>query len=254
MKILFIMLKKIQYYYFKLRKEQKIKDDFIARLRCALIGEGMINEGNIYAFDYAIQHLPQKGALIEIGSFGGMSTNIICYLLRKYQKNNLFFTADPWIYEGYHDEARLHDAHYLQYMDGSNRITRKAYTDFIKEGFIRNTCFFSAENLPYTIQSFSEDFFQKWQKKEMATDVFERGVVLGGAISFAYIDGNHAFDYAKKDFEQVYQHLVSGGFILLDDSADFYHYGSAELPAFIQKMYPDMKCVLKNPNYLFQKK
>jgi hypothetical protein len=42
------MLKKLYYYYWKFTQEKKIKDDFIARLRCAVIGEGMMSDGNIF--------------------------------------------------------------------------------------------------------------------------------------------------------------------------------------------------------------
>lgn len=38
-------------------------------------------------------------------------------------------------------------------------------------------------------------------------------------LSFAYIDGNHAADYVRSDFERAWELLVPGGIIALDDYA-----------------------------------
>ena len=53
-------------------------DHFIRRLGSSVIGKAMLHEGNIYLMDYAIQNMPKKGNVIEIGSFAGHSTNLCC--------------------------------------------------------------------------------------------------------------------------------------------------------------------------------
>ena len=54
------------------------------------------------------------------------------------------------------------------------------------------------------------------------------------------------------DFKNVADHLVKGGFILLDDSADHMNYGSSKMMEIIKKD-KRFKIVSKKPNYLLQK-
>jgi len=247
-------LRTLRRYYFKLFQEKKVHDDFIARLHCSIVGGSMMPLGNIFALDYAIRNLPKEGSVVEIGSFGGMSANIICYLLRKYQQNAPFFTCDPWIYEGFYDETQKDNLSYMKYIDGSQSIERQEYTKFIQQNFISAAHFFSASNLPHSFELTSDTFFDYWNQNLSLTDIFGNSSQLGGKIAFAYIDGDHSYAQAKRDFQNVYQNLQEGGFVLLDDSADFQSFGSAKLAKEISKMYPDMRCVLKNPHYLWVKK
>lgn len=46
-----------------------ISDEYLKWL--LLVNTGMIDKGNIYAFDYAIQRLPSNSQILEIGSFCG---------------------------------------------------------------------------------------------------------------------------------------------------------------------------------------
>ena len=99
---------------------------------------------------------------------------------------------------------------------------------------------------------FTDEFFEKWSSEKLVNDIFGRKVRLGGKISFCYIDGNHNYDFVKRDFENVHNFLVSGGLILFDDSSDFASFGLKKLMGEIVKR-KDYKIVMKNPNYLFQK-
>ena len=78
-------------------------------------------------------------------------------------------------------------------------------------------------------------------------------VQLGGKISFAYIDGNHYYDYAKRDFENVDKNLEIGGFILFDDSADTAD--KFEVWRVIDEIKKSGKyeIIKNNPNYLMKK-
>lgn len=233
--------------------EKKFQDGFIARIRVAVAGEGMMTDGNIFAFEHAIQNLPQEGSLLEIGSFGGMSTNILAWLLRKHgQQNRPFFTCDPWFYEGFHDHERRDDPHYMALVDGHSELSRLAYMEFVRESFLHSVSFFSAENLPHSFRLTSDEFFEKWQNLETATDLFNRETQLGGPLAFCYVDGNHAYDFARRDVDNVLKNLLPGGFVLLDDSAVELPFGSAKLA---QELLVDkrLKLVMKNPNYLFQR-
>lgn len=204
---------------------------------------GMLNPGNVYCFEYAIQRLPSGNPVIEIGSFCGLSANIISYYLRKFGKSNKLITCDKWIFE------RAEKQH--EFLDGSS-IRNEDIRNFVKESYIRNISFFSKENLPYTVEEFSDDFFSRWDKEEMATDVMGRNIQLGGKISFAYIDGNHTIEYAKRDFSNVDRHLEKGGFILFDDS---YSKSEWEVNKVVKEVLGrgDYELVLENPNFLIRK-
>lgn len=233
------------------RKKCKVipPDRFIRRLKSSVIGEGMLTEGNIYLFDLALKSIPSEGSVIEIGSYGGLSTNLTTYLLQKYNKSNPFFTCDAWLYEGYDDHSGLSS----EYVDGRIDLARTSYMDHIKQSFIHSTLLLSANKLPYSIHSTSEFFFEHWQLNKKAIDVFGRTCQLGGDICFAYIDGDHSLAAAGLDFDNVCRHLVKGGYILFDDSADHLNFGSAKL---MNKIKDDSRfeVVMKNPNYLLRKK
>jgi hypothetical protein len=146
---------------FKKRHRQIVNDKFIKRLRSAVIGEGMLHEGNVYLMDLALQNISNLGSIIEIGCYGGLSTNLICYLLLKHQKNNLFFGTDLWIYEGYED-AKCSTS---EFMDGRVDVWRTDFMCHIKNSFIASTRLLSSTNLPFTMHLSSFDFLEKWKKK-----------------------------------------------------------------------------------------
>ncbi len=203
---------------------------------------GMLNPGNIYSLDYAIKNIATHSPVLEIGSFCGLSTNVISYLLRKHGKKNIIISADKWIFEGSESIMNV----------GDSDVAHSDYKNFVKESFKRNVSFFSKSNLPYTIEAFSDEFFELWQTGQKVRDVFEREIQLDGKISLAYIDGNHTYEYAKRDFINTGKILEKGGFILFDDSYEGSPFGCARLMKEIlaDKNY---RLVLKNPNYLFQK-
>ena len=85
----------------------------------------MIDHGNIFMFDYVIRNLPSRKPIIEIGSFCGLSLNILNYLLRKYSKDNNLFSADPWIFQGYNQESKI----------GDSQIEFTEYRNFVLDSF-----------------------------------------------------------------------------------------------------------------------
>ncbi len=232
-----------------LKTRRSESDDFIKRLRSLVIGEGMLKEGNIGLIDLAIKKMPTEGNVLEIGSYGGLSTNLIIYLMTKHQRTNLFFSCDAWIYEGYHDNLKkATDTN----IDGRNDILREDYSVYLKNAFINATKFLSPQKLPHSFHMYSDLFFEKWNSHVNDEDVFGRNITLGGTICFAYIDGGHSYDVAWKDFNNVVTNLVKDGYILLDDSGDGQNFGSAKMMSHIKKD-KRFKIIAKNPNYLIQK-
>jgi hypothetical protein len=117
---------------------------------------------------------------------------------------------------------------------------------------MRNVEFFSPKSKPHTIESTSDEFFALWNKSETTCDIFGRTIKLGGKISFCYVDGNHTYEFAKRDFHNVNTHLELGGYVLFDDSSDANLFGLTRLMKEI-KRNQYYKLVMTNPNYLFKK-
>jgi len=233
------------------RKQYRVSphDDFILRLRCSVIGEGMLHPGNIYLLEQAIQEMPEGGCVLEIGSYGGLSANLLTYLMQKHHREAHLYCCDAWVYEGFHDEK----GQATQWMDGRSDVLRTDYMAHIKASFVQSVKLLSSYNLPHAIHLDSDSFFEAWKAEKTLMDVFERKTKLGGPVAFAYIDGNHAYDFAQRDFENVAQFLLPGGLVLLDDSAKHQQFGSAKLA---QALCKDARfeVVLSNPHYLFRKK
>jgi hypothetical protein len=215
-----------------------LTDEFVQWLSFA--NAGMLNRGNLLCIDYAVANLPSANPIVEIGSFCGLSTNLIAYYMRKHGVGSPLFTCDRWEFEGADETI------------GDPGISRAAYRDFVRESFIRNLKMFSGKMLPHTIEMVSDDFFGAWAAGRRTADVFDRQVQLGGAISFCYIDGNHSYEFARRDFENTHRFLEVGGFVLFDDSADGSTWEVCRVVEEI-KSRGDYRLVVKNPNYLFQR-
>jgi len=71
-------------------------------------------------------------------------------------------------------------------------------------------------------------------------------------VAFCYVDGNHRFEYAKRDFENCDKYLEKGGFIFFDDTYENSEYECVKLMPVVMadKRY---ELIIKNPNYLFRK-
>jgi hypothetical protein len=217
----------------------ELTDDYLMWLMFA--NAGMQDPGNLYLMDLAIQEVPSTHPVVEIGSFCGLSTNILSYLLSKHGRPNDLIGTDPWTFE--HEEG--------QDTIGAG-ITLDDYTDFVRESFRRNVRFFSRSRTPHVVQMTSDDFLAAWGGAEAARDTEGVEVTLGGPISFAFIDGNHTYEFVRRDFEGIDRHLEVGGLILFDDSADS---GGFEVNRLMKEVevLPRYDLIAKNPNYLFRK-
>lgn len=217
-------------------KYNELSDEYIRWLRWANAGTNHIT--NDWLMDYVIQRLSTTSPLLEIGSFCGLSTNIITYLTKKHNKKNVVFSCDCWAF----DKVQI---------PGLQRVGAE-YSRFCKQSFITNTTFFNHDRLPSTVEMPSNDFFLAWNAGREVTDVYGRSAKLGGPLSFCFLDGNHDYEWVKRDFENCDAHLEVGGYLLLDDSADGSGWDVCKVVNEI-KATRRYRFVAKNPNYLFQK-
>ena len=160
---------------------------------------------------------------------------------RKYGLKNRLITCDRWDFEIGGDRERV----------AGSPVLHSDYKRFVRDSYLRNTDLFSAEDLPYTIEATSDEFFGQWQRQESVRDIRSRALQLGGPISFCYIDGNHTYENSKRDFLNCGAFLEPGGFIVFDDSANE-EFGVCRLmPEVVNS--GQYTLVATNPNHLFQK-
>jgi hypothetical protein len=216
-----------------------IDDEYITWLCYA--NAGMFEKGNLYSIDYAISHLPSAAPILEIGTFCGLSTNVISHCKRKHGMGNPLITCDKWEFENVNGRSNI----------AESPVLFSEYRTFSKESYIRNIRMFSRDDLPFTIEMTANDFFDAWEKRRNCMDILGRNLNLGGPFSFCYIDGNHTYEFAKQDFLHCDANLENGGFLLFDDST---------LTEFsLHKLMPEImslgryRLVARNPYHLFQK-
>lgn len=217
-----------------------ISDEYVNWLCFA--NAGMLQRGNLYCFDYALGRLPSAAPLVEIGSFCGLSTNLLTYYKQRHGVANPLITCDRWVFEGSDTGPNL----------GDSRLSHAEYRAFVKETYLRNVGVFSRDDPPFTVEMFSDEFFEAWRAGAEPSDVLGRPIKLGGPISFCFIDGNHSYEFAKRDFEHTDEFLERGGFILFDDSADGSGWEVCEVVKEVEAS-DRYELVIKNPNYLFRK-
>jgi len=216
-----------------------IQDEYLTWLGYA--NPGMLEPGNIYLIDYAIRNLSSGAPIVEIGSFCGLSANVITHIKRKHGVKNTLITCDKWQFENVNGRPE---------MPGSP-ILFSDYKMFVRDSYIRNIKMFSPDDLPFTVEMISAEFFAAWKSKDPCADVLGRPLNLGGPLSFCYVDGNHTYECAKRDFLNCDEFLEIGGFILFDDST------LAEFGVY--KLMPEIiaegryKLIAANPYHLFQK-
>jgi hypothetical protein len=210
-----------------------ISDEFTLHLQG--VNGGYLEIGNLYCFDYAIRRI-SDAPILEIGSFAGLSTNLISYYLRKNGKENKFFTCDKW------EPPNSGEI-------GRSGISYEKLFTFAQAAFKRNVEAFSP-TLPFSIREWSGNFFDRWRANETVEDIWGREVQLGGPLSFAFIDGDHSYESAKCDFANVDEFLEPGGFVLFDDSADNNGWECGDVAREAAKTY---ELIAKNPNYLLRK-
>ncbi len=166
------------------RQPTILRDDYLDWL--LLVNAGMQHPGNLLLFDLAVRTAPDA-PMLEIGSFCGLSVNIVQYLKRKHNRTSPLFSCDKWIFEG--AETPLPSAALVSHAD---------IRDYVMQSFVRSVRRFNGEDLPFTIEATSDEFFQQWSGNAEVQDVFARDVSLGGPLGFCFVDGNHSEEYALR--------------------------------------------------------
>lgn len=212
-------------------------DDFITFLTS--VNAGFLNRGSLHLFELGLKDMPAGGAVVEIGTCCGLSLNAINHIARKHGRAEPIYVCDPWPFPP--ENIRGSDIH------------KHEYRAFVIETFKRNVSFFSRQNTPRPYEMSADDFFAAWRDGATSADMFGNVHRLGGPLSFAHIDGWHAYEAVASDFANVDRHLHVGGFIVFDDSGDDMIFEGVKQVVRETLATGRYEVVAKNPNYLVRK-
>lgn len=197
---------------------------------------GMFNHGNPHLVDLAVRNMPD-GAVLEIGAFCGLSTNIIRRSLDRHDRSNEFWTFDPWDY----GTGPI----------GDSPVSYETYSALVRDNFQRACEAFSGHDLPHAIHADSARLFDAWDNRKTVTDLWGREAEAGGPLAFCFIDGEHDWDNVARDFANCDKHLAPGGFVLFDDSSPAG--GHPDVHRFVRHLPGRYEVVGRNPNWLVQR-
>jgi hypothetical protein len=219
---------------------KSVSDDFIKWLGFA--NAGMMDPGNLDLIDHAFARIHSDAPMVEVGSFCGLSANTLTHFKRRYHIKNPLITCDKWDFE---NDTKDRD------QIGNSPVKFSHYKAFVRASFIRNIQLFSPDDLPFTVEVKSDEFFAMWKDRRNVTDVLGRCLVLGGPISFCYIDGDHTYEGVRQDFLNCDRWIEAGGFILFDDS-NSKEFGVWRLMREMEANHR-YSLISTRPNHLFQK-
>ena len=192
-----------------------------------------------------MRHLPTSAPILEIGSFCGLSTNLLTYFAERHHVPNPVIACDKWQFEGAVPGKPI---------NGHQAVTHDDYRAFVQETYQRNVRMFSRSRLPLTIEATSDELFLRWGRRDTITDLFGRSLTLGGPLSFCYIDGNHTYAFVRRDFEHCHEVLERGGFLFFDDSSRGSKFPDVHRVVKEIQRLGGYDTVLRNPHYLFKKR
>jgi len=226
----------------ELSVERVRRDAYLNWLTRIMGGWLVPGDGNLVAFDFAIGHMPDEGAVLEIGSFLGLSICTISYLMWLHGRSHPLFSCDPWDFEGTAEP-----------IGGFFDASTSEYREYCVEVFKRNIRLYAKHHLPYSVEDYSHGFLRRWAAKEQVTDVLGRPVTLGGALSFVYIDGAHTYEAASGDFYGVDPFVLPGGYVFFDDTGEAWGPEMAQVVQEVQR-HPHYELIARTPNYFFRKR
>lgn len=224
-------------------RDRSPRDSHLSWLRRSI--PGWLAPGNLSLIDECIPAMPD-GAVVEIGSYAGLSLAAISHLLAKHGRANPLVSADPWNFEAFSQYWAAKSS--LPGEPGD--VERRRYIIDTFAHAIRTNC---GGRMPFHLELSSDDLFARWDAGTVLRDFFGQEVRLGGPIALAYIDGDHTYEQSMRDFQGVDRHLARGGFIVFDNSADGNDLWGCGRTAREAAALPTYQLVDRRPNYCIQK-
>ena len=151
-------------------------------------------------------HSVPKGDVVEVGSLMGRTTALLRLLADRYQ-TGVVLSVDPW-------------GHSAPMQKNSDKILRDIVLDWGEEtlsrGFHLNMLGFGVRDFAHLEMPSAEGHDQYQSGAEIRYHEFEP-IRLSGQIALLHIDANHDYEGVKQDWQLWGQHLMPGGWLVLDD-------------------------------------
>ncbi|MBN3146352.1 class I SAM-dependent methyltransferase [Pectobacterium brasiliense] len=151
-----------------------------------------------------------KGDVVEIGSFLGRSGFALSWLAQQYEIGNVI-CVDPW--EGELSGDQGNDDKVLLVNESRDQVN----WDSVFSGFLAYNS--GQKNLTY-IRAVSEAAVSEYSASTKRGEICNNDfgcIKIDGNISLLHIDGNHKYEEAKKDVDNWFPLVKSGGWVLIDD-------------------------------------
>jgi SAM-dependent methyltransferase len=168
---------------------------------------GQCDEEKLLALCDITRLLP-AGDMLEVGCLYGRSAFALGHLAQRHELGSLI-CVDPWNSGELADQGAqasvLNAEHVHIDFQGIFRIYLSAVALLDNVGYIRRT---SAAALPV---------YQEALRQGVLHSPELGSIPLAGHLSLLHIDGNHRYDFVRKDVETWSPYLAPGGWLLLDD-------------------------------------
>jgi len=166
---------------------------------------GMCDHEKVRALYEVFRHCPE-GDVVEIGSWWGKSAFVLLWLAKRFGVGSLL-CVDPWS-----------DEHLVQHDEGALVDTLSSQLSAAEafEVFQVNLLPYASNNANYLRMPSTDAQTVYSQKREIASLTFGT-TNYAGRIAFLHIDGNHTYENVSADLQAWLGHVVSGGWIVLDD-------------------------------------
>lgn len=168
---------------------------------------GQCDEDKLLALCDIARLLP-PGDLVEVGCLYGRSAFALGYLASRHKLGSLI-CVDPWNSAELTDQGSqasvLNAEHVNIDFQGIFRIYLSAVALLDNVGYIRKT---SEAALPVYMEALKQGVLHS---PELGS------VPLARQLGLLHIDGNHRYDFVRKDVETWSPYLAPGGWLLLDD-------------------------------------
>lgn len=166
---------------------------------------GMCDHEKVRALYEICRHCP-PGDIVEIGSWWGKSAFVLLRLAQSFGIGSLL-CVDPWS-----------DAHLVQNDAGAlvDTLSAQFSAEEAFEVFQVNLLPYSADDVNYLRLPSTQAAHQYETNKTVVSPAFG-STCYSGQIALLHIDGNHAYESVQADLLAWRDHVVGGGWIVLDD-------------------------------------
>ncbi len=153
-----------------------------------------------------------SGDVVEIGSFQGRSAFALGWLAQHYQIGNLI-CVDPWQNSRLEDQGEQAAIVNRELQQGRSLID----LDKIFHSFIASVSLLGNVGYIRETSDIAIGHYQRAVEQGLLPANELEALPLTGNIALLHIDGNHRYDFVRKDIDLWLPSVIDGGWVLLDD-------------------------------------